>query len=53
MLSDEQMSGILPQLMQEAEYFMIDPLIDELRYRQARMNKRDVLLVWNEGGVIK
>lgn len=52
-LSDEQMSGILPQLMQEAEYFMIDPLIDELRHRQARMNKRDVLLVWNEGGVIK
>lgn len=52
-LSDEQMVCILPQLMQEAEYFMIDPLIDELRFRQARMNKRDVLLVWNEGGVIK
>ena len=47
------MGTILPQLMMEAEYFMIDPLIDQLRFRQERMNKRDVLLVWNEGGVIK
>lgn len=52
-LSDEQISSVLPQLMQEAEYFMIDPLLDELRCRQHRLNKRDVLLVWNEGGVIK
>jgi len=52
-LNDETMGTILPQLMMEAEYFMIDPLIDQLRFRQERMNKRDVLLVWNEGGVIK
>merc|ERR1711934_378546 len=52
-ISDDLIQGILPQLLHEAEYFMIDPLVEELRHRQARLNKRDVLLVWNEGGVIK
>jgi len=47
------MNQYLVQLIQEAEYLMIDPLLDELRSIKARLNKRDVLLVWNEGGVIK
>jgi len=52
-LSEDQMNQYLVQLIQEAEYLMIDPLLDELRSIKARLNKRDVLLVWNEGGVIK
>ena len=52
-LSDEQISQYLEQLIQEAEYLMIDPLLAELRCLKVRINKRDVLLVWNEGGVIK
>jgi len=32
---------------------MIDPLLAELRALKVRLNKRDVLLVWNEGCVIK
>ena len=52
-LSDEQIGQYLEQLIQEAEYLMIDPLLAELRALKVRLNKRDVLLVWNEGGVIK
>ena len=52
-LSDDQIGQYLEQLIQEAEYLMIDPLLAELRALKVRLNKRDVLLVWNEGGVIK
>jgi hypothetical protein len=52
-LTDDQVSQYLAQLIQEAEYFMIDPLLDQLRAIRNNLNKKDVLLVWNEGGVIK
>jgi len=52
-LTDDQVSQYLAQLIQEAEYFMIDPLLDQLRAIKNNLNKKDVLLVWNEGGVIK
>merc|ERR1711934_107468 len=42
-ISDDLIQGILPQLLHEAEYFMIDPLVEELRHRQARLNKKDAL----------